>query len=126
MKKSQINSISTKRIYEKVQSSDGERILVDGVWPRGVSKQKARLSEWRKDLAPSSALRKWFGHDPSLWDEFLEHYRKELEEAGKLDDLKELAERAKNENITFLFAAKDTAYNNARALALYAEEMGGQ
>lgn len=126
MKKSQINSISTKRIYEKVQSSDGERILVDGVWPRGVSKQKVRLSEWRKDLAPSSALRKWFGHDPSLWDEFLEHYRKELEEAGKLDDLKELAERAKNENITFLFAAKDTEHNNARALAFYAEEMKDQ
>lgn len=120
------NPINTKRIYEKAQSSDGERILVDGVWPRGVSKQNAHLSEWRKDLAPSNALRKWFGHDPSLWDEFLEHYRKELEEAGKLEDLKELASRAKNGNITLLFAAKDTEYNNARALALYAEEMGGQ
>lgn len=120
------NPINTKRIYEKAESSDGERILVDGVWPRGVSKQKAQLSEWRKDLAPSSALRKWFGHDPSLWDEFVEHYRKELEEAGKLQDLKELASRARDEQITLLFAAKDTEYNNAQALALYAEEMGGQ
>lgn len=126
MANSSTNSINTKRIYEKAQSQDGERILVDGVWPRGVSKQKAQLSEWRKDLAPSSTLRKWFGHDPSLWDEFVEHYRKELEESGKLQDLKELASRAKNENITLLFAAKDTEYNNARALALYAEEMGGQ
>lgn len=120
------NPINTKRIYEKAESSDGERILVDGVWPRGVSKQKAQLSEWRKDFAPSSALRKWFSHDPSLWDEFVEHYRKELEEAGKLQDLKELASRARDEQITLLFAAKDTEYNNARALALYAEEMGGQ
>ncbi|WP_047865717.1 DUF488 domain-containing protein [Rubrobacter aplysinae] len=118
--------ISTKRIYEKSQDSDGERILVDGVWPRGVSKQDANLSEWRKDLAPSSALRKWFGHDPSLWEEFLEHYYKELEEAGKLDDLEELARRARNEKVTLLFAAKDTEYNNARALALYAEDMGGR
>jgi uncharacterized protein YeaO (DUF488 family) len=118
--------ISTKRIYEKAQGSDGERILVDGVWPRSVSKQEANLSEWRKDLAPSSALRKWFGHDPSLWDEFLEHYYKELEEAGKLDDVEELARRARNEKVTLLFAAKDTEYNNAQALALYAEDMGGR
>lgn len=115
--------IRTKRIYEKAESSDGERILIDGVWPRGISKEKARLSEWRKDLAPSSALRKWFGHDPSLWDEFLEHYRKELEEAGKLKDLEEFASRARGENITFLFAAKDTEHNNARALYLYTEEL---
>jgi uncharacterized protein YeaO (DUF488 family) len=113
-------SVRTKRIYEKVENSDGERILVDGVWPRGISKNEAHLSEWRKDLAPSSTLRKWFGHDPSLWDGFLEHYRKELEEAGKLKDLQELAERAKDENITLLFAARDPEHNNAKALALYA------
>lgn len=115
--------IHTKRIYEKVENSDGERILVDRVWPRGVSKEKASLSGWRKDLAPSGVLRKGFGHDPSLWDEFLEHYRKELEEAGKLDDLRDLSVRARDHDITFIFAARDTEHNNARALAAFVSEL---
>lgn len=117
--------VNTKRIYEGVESSDGERILVDRAWPWGTSKEKAGLSAWRKDLAPSTALRKWFGHDPNVWDEFLEHYRTELEEADKTEDLREIGERATAGNITLVFAARDPVHNNARALQQFIEELQG-
>jgi len=75
-------ALHVKRVYEDPETSDGERILVDRIWPRGISKDKARLSNWRKDFAPSNDLREWFGHEPDCWEEFKERYRAELEEAG--------------------------------------------
>lgn len=103
-----------KRIYEPPARSDGTRILVDRIWPRGVSKDKAALDRWAKELAPSTALRKWFNHDPERWDEFRRRYAKELEtEAEALESLR--AEGAKRA-VTLLYSAKDTAHNQAAAL----------
>jgi uncharacterized protein YeaO (DUF488 family) len=115
-------NVKIKRVYEQPDKDDGRRILVDRIWPRGISKDKVRLSDWRKDLAPSNELRKWFGHDPERWEEFKERYRAELEEAGKMGDLRDIAEGAGEENVTLLFGAKDTKHNNARALEAIIEE----
>jgi uncharacterized protein YeaO (DUF488 family) len=112
-------ALRVKRVYEEPEKADGERILVDHIWPRGISKEKARLSDWRRDLAPSNDLRRWFGHDLERWEEFEERYRAELEEAGKMGDLRDIAERAREENVTLLFGAKDTKHNNARALEAF-------
>ena len=116
-------ALCVKRVYEDPDEADGERVLVDRIWPRGLSKEKARLSDWRKELAPSNDLRKWFGHDPERWEEFKERYRAELEEAGKLGDLRDIAERDREENVTLLFGAKDTKHNNARALEAFIGEV---
>lgn len=116
-------ALRIKRFYEEPAEEDGERILVDRIWPRGLSREVARISSWRKDLAPSTALRKWFGHDPNVWDEFLEHYRTELEEAGNLEDLRQIGQRATEQNVTLVFAARDTEHNNARALQRFIEEL---
>lgn len=116
-------ALRVKRIYEDPEEADGERILVDRIWPRGISKDKGRLSGWAKDLAPSDELRKWFGHDPERWEEFKERYRAELEEAGNMGDLHDIAERAREENVTLLFGAKDTKHNNARALEAFVGEV---
>jgi uncharacterized protein YeaO (DUF488 family) len=115
-------ALRVKRVYEDSEGVDGERILVDRIWPRGLSKEKARLSDWRKDLAPSNDLRKWFGHDPNRWEEFKDRYRAELEEAGKMGDLRDIAERTGEEDVTLLFGAKDTKHNNARALETFVGE----
>jgi uncharacterized protein YeaO (DUF488 family) len=115
-------NVKIKRVYEQPDKDDGRRILVDRIWPRGISKDKVRLSDWRKDLAPSNELRKWFGHDPERWEEFKERYRAEVEEAGKMGDIRDIAERAGEENVTLLFGAKDTKHNNARALEAIIEE----
>jgi uncharacterized protein YeaO (DUF488 family) len=112
-------NIKVKRVYEQPDKEDGRRILVDRIWPRGISKDKARLSDWRRDLAPSNELRRWFGHEPDRWEEFKERYRAELEEAGKTGDLRDIAQRAREENVTLLFGAKDTKHNNARALEAF-------
>jgi uncharacterized protein YeaO (DUF488 family) len=116
-------ALRIKRVYEESENSDGERILVDRIWPRGISKDKAQLSDWRKDLAPSNDLREWFAHDPDRWQEFKERYRAELEEAGKIGDIRDIAERAREENVTLLFGAKDTKHNNARALEAFIGEV---
>jgi uncharacterized protein YeaO (DUF488 family) len=116
-------NIKIKRVYEQPDKDDGRRILVDRIWPRGVSKDEARLSDWRKDLTPSNELREWFGHDPERWEEFKERYRTELEEADKMGDLRDIAERTRGENVTLLFGAKDTTHNNARALEAFVWEV---
>lgn len=116
-------ALRVKRVYEEPEEGDGRRVLVDRVWPRGLSKERARLSEWRKDLAPSPGLRRWFGHRPERWEGFKERYRAELEEGGKLEELRELGRRAGKENVTLLFGAKDTGHNNARALAEFIGEL---
>ena len=115
--------LHVKRVYEDPETSDGERILVDRIWPRGISKDKARLSNWRKDLAPSNDLREWFGHDPERWEEFKERYRAELEEVDKMGVLRDIAKWAREENVTLLFGAKDTRHNDAQALEAFIREV---
>lgn len=113
--------IRTKRAYEPASSEDGYRVLVDRLWPRGVSKEDARLDAWMKEVAPSDDLREWFDHDPERWEEFTERYRRELQEKEEL--LQELRERAGEETITLVFAARDTDRNNAVVLKEYLEEI---
>ena len=107
-------SVDVKRAYDPPARSDGHRILVDRVWPRGVTKEDLRIDAWLKDLAPSTALRKWFGHDPERWDEFKRRYAGELKQRS--DALDQLARKAKDGRVTLLFGAKDTQHNNAVAL----------
>lgn len=106
-------AISIKRVYESVSESDGKRVLVDRLWPRGLTKTEAKIDVWLKDIAPSDALRKWFGHDPQKWADFQEKYKAELKGNPALAELKALA---KKEAVTLLFAAKDEEHNNAVAL----------
>ena len=108
--------LKIKRVYEPASAEDGYRILVDRVWPRGFTKAKAHVDEWRKDLGPSDTLRRWFGHDPAKWDEFRRRYRQELEASGLWKDVKAIAERARNEDVTLVFGAKDVEHNQAVAL----------
>jgi uncharacterized protein YeaO (DUF488 family) len=103
-----------KRVYDPPSPQDGRRILVDGLWPRGVSRKTARIDEWARDLAPSTRLRQWFGHDPARWPEFQKRYRAELR--TRSDRLAWLAGLARRGRITLVYAARDTDHNNARAL----------
>jgi uncharacterized protein YeaO (DUF488 family) len=119
-------NIKIKRVYEQPDKDDGRRILVDRLWPRGLTKEKAGVDLWLKEIAPSTELRKWFGHDPDRWEEFKERYRAELEEAGKMEVLRNIAERAREENVTLLFGAKDTRHNDARALEAFIREVKHQ
>lgn len=111
-------TVRTKRIYEEPAEADGVRVLVDRLWPRGVSKEAARLDRWAREVAPSDALRKEFHGHPDRWDEFRGAYRQELEEgedAARV--LAELWELARSGTLTLLYAAKDEERNNAVALA---------
>ncbi len=112
--------IRIKRAYEDAARSDGPRVLVDRIWPRGVAKEDADIEAWLKGLAPSTELRKWFDHDPEKWKEFRQRYLKELKAAKEGDTaeaLKELQAIVKeHKRITLVFAAKDTEHNNAVAL----------
>ena len=106
--------VEIKRVYEKPRPADGTRILVDRLWPRGLSKERARVDLWLKDIAPSTELRKWFSHDPSKWTEFQARYRQELKsEADLLDVLKKKAAKGP---ITLLYGAKDEVHNEAVVL----------
>lgn len=107
--------IRVRRAYECPEKDDGHRVLIDHVWPRGISKEKAKLDEWAKELAPSGELRKWFDHDPERFEEFRRRYRAELEERG--EKLEELRDRAKSGPVTIVFAARDEQHNNAVVLA---------
>jgi len=106
--------IKLKRAYEKPAKDDGERILVERLWPRGVTKAQAKLDLWLKEIAPSAELRKWFGHDPDKWVEFRQLYRKELRQ--KSDLIKLLKSKAKEGTITLVYAARDEAHNGALVL----------
>ncbi|MEZ0348312.1 MAG: DUF488 family protein [Thermus sp.] len=105
--------LRVKRVYDPPSLEDGLRVLVDRLWPRGLSKEKARVDWWAKGLAPSEALRRWFSHDPAKYPEFLARYRKELQENPDLEKLKGLAREGR---VTLLYAAKERRYNNAWAL----------
>lgn len=111
--------IVTKRVYEPVADTDGYRVLLDRLWPRGLKKEAVAYDLWAKELAPSTELRKWFGHDPALWDGFRERYAAELDAAVAL--WQPLAERAKRQHVTLLFGARDEQHNNAVALKAYLE-----
>ena len=108
--------IRLKRVYSEPGPRDGMRILVDRVWPRGMSKERAHIVEWRKDLAPSSSLRKWFGHDPAKWVGFRNRYRRELMRSVQKDALKRLAQRSRFQTITLVYGAADEKHNQAVVL----------
>jgi uncharacterized protein YeaO (DUF488 family) len=111
--------IRLKRAYEAPSSDDGLRILVERLWPRGVSKQKARIDLWLKDLAPSTELRRWYGHDPARWPEFRKRYRAELDD--KADVLTLLKYVTEERTVTFVYAAGDEERNSAVALKEFLE-----
>ncbi|HEY6155457.1 MAG TPA: DUF488 family protein [Candidatus Udaeobacter sp.] len=106
--------VKIKRVYDEPAKSDGHRVLVDRIWPRGLKKSEARIDEWLKRIAPSTGLRKWFKHDPRKWEQFKKKYAAELKE--HCEEAKKLAHKSRKQNITFLSGAKDTAHNNAVAL----------
>lgn len=103
-----------KRAYEPAAPGDGVRILVDRLWPRGVSKECAALDEWMKDIAPSAGLRQWFGHDPARWTEFQRRYRAELGQHG--ESLERIRAMAKKQTVTLVYSARDEAHNDAVVL----------
>ena len=112
--------IVIKRIYDDAEDSDGQRVLVDRIWPRGVSKEQAQLDQWMKDIAPSAELRTWWDHDPDRLDEFAQRYEQELSDddhAEAVDELIDLIHA--NERVTLLYAAKDEDINHAKVLQNY-------
>jgi uncharacterized protein YeaO (DUF488 family) len=109
--------IKTKRVYEEDDPDDGYRVLVDRVWPRGLKKERVAADLWLKEVAPSSDLRKWFGHDPAKWEEFKDRYFAELD--GRQDPVTKLLEQAKQGRVTLLYSARDTEHNQAVALREY-------
>jgi len=109
--------LKTKRIYQAVDNEDGLRVLVDGLWPRGIKKAEAHIDLWLKEIAPSPSLRKWFHHTPEKWVEFCHHYHKELD--SKKDSLQPVFKALKSENVTLLYSSKEEIFNNANALKKY-------
>lgn len=107
-------SIEVKRAYEPPSAGDGERILVDRLWPRGLSRKAAAIDHWARDIAPSSALRQWFAHDPAKWPEFKRRYFAELRAAAPA--VRELLARARHHTVTLVYAARDERHNDAVAL----------
>ena len=116
-----MHRVSIKRIYEDKNSSDGYRVLIDKLWPRGISKSKAALDDWLKDLSPSDELREWFNHDPKRWAEFKKKYTQELK--SKKEILSDLLIHLNSQNITLLFGAKDEQHNNAVVLKDYLNKL---
>lgn len=106
--------VRLKRAYALPSADDGVRVLVDRLWPRGLRKSQAAIDRWVKDVAPSTELRKWFGHDPSRWDEFRRRYKAEL--AHKAEPLDELRAIARHQTLTLVFAARDEQHNEAIVL----------
>lgn len=109
-----IPTIHIKRIYEPSDKTDGFRILVDRLWPRGMKKEDAEVDLWMKEAAPSASLRKWFGHDPARWKEFEKKYKGELTNSETIHEM--IAELKKHKTITFLYSARDQQHNQALVL----------
>ena len=107
--------VQIKRVYEPASSNDGERVLIDRLWPRGVSRQNAKLDQWVKELAPSTELRHWFGHDPRRFEEFRRRYIEELRD--ERPRLAALRRRARDGTLTLVYSARDTEHNDAVVLA---------
>ncbi len=113
--------LRTKRVYEGSVSADGRRILVDRLWPRGVSKAKVNIDLWAKTVAPSNELRKWYGHDPDKWDQFRQRYFQELD--ANAEGVAELRTHLGSGTVTLIFSSKETRLNNASALKEYLESL---
>jgi uncharacterized protein YeaO (DUF488 family) len=109
--------IQIKRAYEAPSRTDGHRVLVERLWPRGLTKAEAHIDQWLKDVAPSQELRRWFGHEPSKFSEFRERYRRELRAEPAHSAFVELARRAASSTITLIYSAHDQVHNNAVVLA---------
>ncbi|MER6830438.1 DUF488 family protein [Streptosporangium sp. NPDC000563] len=109
--------VRVRRIYEEPEAEDGARVLVDRVWPRGLSKEKAHLQEWCKAVAPSTELRKWYGHDPARFEEFRHRYRAELEDPERATALEHLRELAEQRTVTLLTATRQADISEAVVLA---------
>jgi uncharacterized protein YeaO (DUF488 family) len=107
--------VRLKRAYDPAAATDGSRVLIDRIWPRGVSREEAQLDEWARELAPSGELRRWFSHDPDRFAEFRRRYRAEL--AAQEARLRELRQRAREGTLTLVYAARDTKHNDAVVLA---------
>ena len=107
-------NIKLKRVYEQPEAGDGKRILVERLWPRGLTKEKAQVDLWMKDVAPTTRLRKWFNHDPGKWKEFQTRYRAELRENE--DELAQLTAEIGKANVTFVYGSKDETHNAAIVL----------
>jgi uncharacterized protein YeaO (DUF488 family) len=108
--------IATKRAYETATASDGYRVLIDRLWPRGISRAKARLDAWEKDIAPSAELRQWYGHDPSKWKEFKSRYLRELRAPGAKVVLDDLFHRAKRGRVTLIYGSRAAAISDVAVL----------
>jgi uncharacterized protein YeaO (DUF488 family) len=119
---SRVSGIKLKRVYDEPDPDDGFRILVDRLWPRGVSKNRAHIDLWLKDIAPSTELRQWFGHDPAKWRTFTARYARELKENKSVVD--ELLRHAKAEPVTLVYGAKDEEHNDAVVLKAFLESDG--
>ncbi len=116
--------VRLRRVYDQASSEDGKRILVDRVWPRGLSKDKARLDEWEKDVAPSTELRKWYGHDVDRFEEFTDRYDAELRDPDRAAALDRLRALAAHGTITLLTATKDIDHSQAAVLATHLRTSG--
>lgn len=114
--------ITIKRVYEPPSPEDGRRILVDRLWPRGISKEKGKIDHWAKDIAPSNELRRWYKHDPAKWDEFRRRYFEELDSAPVA--VGSLRDSMGGGKVTFLYSSKERELNNAVALREYLETVG--
>lgn len=115
-------SLRIKRVYEPPSSDDGVRVLVDRLWPRGLTRERACVDLWLKVLAPSTALRRWFAHDPAKWSGFLEKYFRELD--AHPDEVAQLRALVKRRRVTLVYGARDTQHNDAVALAGYLRRTG--
>lgn len=116
-------TIRIKRVYEAAAADDGYRILVDRLWPRGMTKEKAHVGKWMKEVAPSAGLRKWFNHEPAKWLQFRRKYHAELKGSSAFEEL--LGEIKRHKTITLLYGAKDEAHNDAVALREFIGEQAG-
>ncbi len=117
--------LKIKRAYTEADPGDGTRILIDRLWPRGVTKEKARIDLWMREIAPSSELRKWFGHDPEKWTEFQKRYLDELKNNQEMVD--SILDMAKDGPVTLVYSAKDEQHNDAIVLlGLLDRKMGGR
>jgi uncharacterized protein YeaO (DUF488 family) len=112
-------AIQMKRAYDKPAATDGFRVLVDRVWPRGVTKEKLKADLWLKNIAPSTELRRWFGHDPEKWDEFRKRYFQELD--SHTEGIQLLREKMRKGKLTLVYGAKEERFNNAEAIKEYVE-----
>lgn len=116
----QVCMIKLKRVYEKADKEDGFRILVDRLWPRGLTKQRAAVDLWLKEIAPSTELRKWFGHDPEKWKEFRRRFRAEIKNHS--DEVELIKSKARQDTVTLLYGARDQEHNEAVVLQQFLEK----